>query len=267
MPSETPTVVEAVIVPSATVQLSPTLTETLTVTVSPIPTNTAQPTATVTTTATPTTILPTHTPTASARTQLPVATTIAATKTVQQVTQEITSTATHTPDQTRVVANGVNAITPTPGLIGNNGLPNNGFAPEVLIAGLALIAILVYAVLYWRGISGSERYASGFVIETCPACQRGHLIVESRQERLLGIPRVRHSVRCSECRSIMREVSNEHWRYAVDPIANPDLYQRFNGKIVDNQSLLDMASNRLQTTSQRSASSQSPPPDFIDDDL
>jgi hypothetical protein len=133
-----------------------------------------------------------------------------------------------------------------------------------LIAGLVLIAILAYAVLYWRGLSGSERYASGFVIETCPVCHRGHLIVESRQERLFGIPRARHSVRCTECRSVLREVSDGHWRYAVDPIENPDLYQRFNGQVVDDQTLVDLA--RPPTSSQRGTSSQSTPPDFVDDD-
>lgn len=107
----------------------------------------------------------------------------------------------------------------------------------------------MYAVLYWRGTSGSERYADGFVIEICPVCQRGHLLVESRQERLMGIPRSRHSVRCTECRSVLRKVSGQQWRYAVDPIENPDLYERFNRRIVDNQTLADLEHNLSQIVS------------------
>lgn len=295
-PSDTPTaVVEVVILPSATVQVLPTLTATATSTntpipptntTTPLPTNTMTATATATSTPSPTPMSPTYTATPSVTftktvsvatplpasstptpisSVLPLATTLAATKTVARVTQAVTPTATVTPDQTHVAASGINAITPTPNLPTNNVSPNNSPAPEVLIAGFVLIAILAYAVLYWRGISGSERYASGFVIETCPVCQRGHLIVESRHERLFGIPRARHSVRCTACRSVLREVSNEHWRYAVDPIENPDLYQRLNGGIIDEQTLVDLAQNRSQTTSQPSASSQSTPPDFVDD--
>jgi hypothetical protein len=125
---------------------------------------------------------------------------------------------------------------------------------------------LAYALFYWRGVSGSERYTSGFVIETCPVCQRGHLIVESRQERLFGVPRARHSIRCSECRSVLREVNDHQWRYAVDPIANPDLYQRFNGKIVDEQTLIELAREQARPAGQRGTPTHSTPPDFVDDD-
>jgi hypothetical protein len=136
----------------------------------------------------------------------------------------------------------------------------------VLIAGIVLLAILTYAVFYWRGLTGSERFASGFVVNTCPVCQRGQLIVESRQERLFGIPRARHSVRCTECRSVLREVDEHHWRYAVDPLANPDLYQRFNGKVVDDQTLIDLSQDPNHGTVQRGSSAPTTPPDFIDDD-
>jgi hypothetical protein len=237
------------------------MTSTLTLTPAP-PTQTATATVTLTATISTATSLPaTRTQTIN---QLPVATTLAPTKTAARVTPEVTSTV--TPDQTQTVGSGVSNLTSTPNLPPNTAVSNNGPAPEVLIAGLVLIAILAYAILYWRGLSGSERYASGFVVDTCPVCHRGHLIVESRQERLLGIPRARHSVRCSECRSVLREVSNEHWRYAVDPIENPDLYQRFNGRIIDDQALVDLAQNAPQATSQRGTPAQSTPPDFVDDD-
>lgn len=287
IPSETPTVVEAAIVLSATVVIQPTQTATYTATSSPIPpTDTEQPSPTFTSTArsTQTPVPPTQTlipsatftatllPTISVpvtptqiTNQLPSATSALATDTVSVATQSISATSTVTPESTRA-AGDLSATTPTPSLSGGSA-PSSGLSPEVLIAGIVLLAILVYAFFYWRGTSGSERYTSGFVIETCPVCQRGHLIVESRQERLLGIPRARHSVRCSECRSVLREVSEHQWRYAVDPIANPDLYQRFNGKIIDEQTLIDLSHNQTGSSGQLSAPpAQSTPPDFVDDD-
>ncbi len=290
VPSEMPTIVEAAIVPSATVVIQPTQTATFTATSSPIPpTDTEQPsptytaTATLTATSNLTLVPPTQTSIPSATftatllpttllpitstqitNQLPTARSALATETVSIPTQIASPTSTTTPEQTRV-AGALSAPTSTPNLGGGN-TPSGGLSPEVLIAGIVLLAILVYAFLYWRGTSSSERYTSGFVIETCPVCQRGHLIVESRQERVFGIPRARHSVRCSECRSVLREVSDHQWRYAVDPIANPDLYQRLNGKIIDEQTLIDLSREQTGSSGQRSTSVSSNPPDFVDDD-
>lgn len=275
-PSQTPTEVVVAIVPSATVQVVPSQTPTNTTTPSPVPptstatvtstatlvppTQTVVPSATFTVTALPATTVPlTSTPLVN---QLPSAT-IAATDTIAIAT--LTSTSTSTPEPTRAASV---ASAPTPTLIPSSvsAAPSGGLSPEVLIAGIVLLAILTYAVLYWRGLTGSERYASGFVVDTCPVCQRGQLIVESRQERLFGIPRARHSVRCTECRSVLREVDERHWRYAVDPLANPDLYQRFNGKVVDDQTLIDLSHDPNRGTVQRGSSTPTTPPDFIDDD-
>ncbi len=282
MPSETPTVVVAAIVSSATVAIQSTSTATLTVTSSLIPptyTLTATITATVTLTPVPptqttvpsatftATLLPvTSLPTTATQViiQLPSATTVLATDTVSVPTQRPSATSNVTPESTAAVG-ALSAPTATPSL-SRDVTPSGGLSPEVVIAGIVLLAILVYALLYWRGAAGSERYTSGFVIETCPVCQRGHLIVESRQERLFGIPRARHSVRCSECRSVLREVSDHQWRYAVDPVANPDLYQRFNGKIIDEQTLVDLSHDQTGNTGQHASSAHSTPPDFVDDD-
>jgi len=278
IPSEVPTVVEAAIVPSTTLtatvtatsspipptnteQPSPTYTATLTATttftLTPVPaTQTAVPSVTFTATLLPPTALPINT---QANSPVPSTTSAAATN----PTQNVSPTSTITAEKTREVS-ASNAPTPTPNISGGSA-PSGGLSPEVLIAGIVLLVILIYALLYWRGLSGSERYASGFVVETCPVCRKGHLIVESRQERLFGVPRARHSVRCSECRSVLREVNDHQWRYAVDPVANPDLYQRYNGKIVDEQTLIDLSREQAGNTG-RGTSAPSTPPDFVDDD-
>lgn len=279
IPNESPTVVEAAIVPSATLtatttatsspvpptnteQLSPTytatVTSTATSTLTPLPpTQTAIPSATFTATLLPPTALPINT---QANSPVPSATSAVDTNPTQSVSPTSTLTAEKTPE-----VSALNAPTATPSVSGSSA-PSSGLSPEVLIAGIVLLVILVYAVLYWRGLSGSERYASGFVVETCPVCRKGHLIVESRQERLFGVPRARHSVRCSECRSVLREVNDQQWRYAVDPVANPDLYQRFNGKIVDEQTLIALSREQVGNTGQRGTTAPSTPPDFVDDD-
>ncbi|MCS7071589.1 MAG: hypothetical protein NZM00_08795 [Anaerolinea sp.] len=58
------------------------------------------------------------------------------------------------------------------------------------------------------------------------------------QKRVLGIPRVRTTVRCANCRSILREVAPRHWRYAVDHNYSLTLYHRFNGKVIDEATLI-----------------------------
>jgi hypothetical protein len=104
-----------------------------------------------------------------------------------------------------------------------------------------LLAVLIYALFYWRGLAGTERYTGGFVVKRCPVCGRGKLVVETRPAWFLGIQRARHLVRCTECRSVLRQARPDHWRYAVDPLANPELYRRFNGQEIDEQTLIDLS--------------------------
>jgi uncharacterized protein YraI len=141
-----------------------------------------------------------------------------------------------------------------------------GLPPETLIGGVALLLLLTYAGFYWRGLTGMERYASGFVVEKCPVCQQGDLVVEAHHERLFGIPRTRHTVRCTNCRSVLREVENRHWRYAIDPVDNQELYRRYNGQIVDEETLINLARNPLSGSASVEPHSPSSPPTFTDDD-
>jgi len=156
------------------------------------------------------------------------------------------------------------ALTPTPTpetavATGSSGLQ---VAPEAVLGVMALIVILVYIGLYWRGLTAQERFAEGFIIETCPVCGRGHLQVETRTERLVGIPRPRSTVRCTECRSLLRQVGKRTWRYAVDPFESPALYARYNGRSIDEETL-----KALRTTpSTPEVRPPTKPPTFVDDE-
>lgn len=141
--------------------------------------------------------------------------------------------------------------------------------PEALVGAAALILLLIYVGFYWRGLASADRYADGFVIERCPICGEGHLIVETKQTRLLGIPRPRTIVRCDFCRSVLREVGSRRWRYAVDRSENPALYKQLNGKIVDEQTLKSLEQQALASAAASGSPPVHPPttpPTFIDED-
>jgi hypothetical protein len=61
-----------------------------------------------------------------------------------------------------------------------------------------------------------------------------------KKQPILGIPRVRRTVKCTECRSVLREVGTRRWRYAVDRLSNSSLFDYLNGKVLD-----DLAIQRL----------------------
>jgi hypothetical protein len=136
---------------------------------------------------------------------------------------------------------------------------------EAIIGLLLLLLLLLYILLYWRGLAAIDRYAKGFVVNQCPVCGRGHLSVETRVERFLGIPRPRRIVRCDNCRSVLRETGARRWRYAVDPLDNPDLYRRWNGQEIDEAALIDL----LQKRRAAGVTPPRPPvqlPDFTDEE-
>lgn len=109
--------------------------------------------------------------------------------------------------------------------------------PEApLLAALGLAAV-IYGGFYAVGARRAGRYRAGFVVETCPICGQGKLFLDERRRRVLGIPRVRRTVRCSACGSVLREVGVSRWRYAVDGRANLVLYQRYNGREITDAEL------------------------------
>lgn len=136
--------------------------------------------------------------------------------------------------------------------------------PEAIVGGLFLLGLMIYVGLYWRGLAASDRYTDGFVIQRCPVCHDGHLNVETRQSRVLGIPRPRSIVRCGTCRSVLREAGNHRWRYAVDPTENPAIYKRFNGKVIDESRLVALENS--MPPAPPVVQSPAKPPVFLDDE-
>jgi beta-N-acetylhexosaminidase len=64
-----------------------------------------------------------------------------------------------------------------------------------------------------------------FVIERCPVCKEGKLRVSKR------------AVHCDVCHSVLRESGRGRWKYRINQHRNPSMYQRFNDKILDEDSL------------------------------
>lgn len=136
----------------------------------------------------------------------------------------------------------------------------SSIAPEAIAAGVIVLGIIGYLVAYLRGAAGAKRYAAGFVIDTCPICREGSLMVESRTERNLGIPNTRHLVKCDNCRSLLREIGGGRWRYAVDRAANPVLFDRLNNRELREDTLQRLLDNPLD------APAPQVKPGFVDDD-
>jgi hypothetical protein len=97
----------------------------------------------------------------------------------------------------------------------------------LIAGGLILFGLVVYIWRRSAGMRQVRRYAKGFPVDICPACQEGHLHLEQLVQRSMGIPSVRRSVRCDMCRSVLREVRPGRWRYTVDPYVNPEMASRY----------------------------------------
>jgi hypothetical protein len=139
---------------------------------------------------------------------------------------------------------------------------SGGFAipVEALIGISILVIVLGYIFLFWRGLVAADRYRDGFIIEECPVCKRGGLTVDEKPGRLLGIPQTRRTVRCDVCRSVLRETGAGRWRYAVDRIENPTMYDRFNGKEITDDELVRLSGSPPK------GSARPTNPEFVDED-
>lgn len=105
-------------------------------------------------------------------------------------------------------------------------------------AGSAVFALVVYGLIWIQGWRETHRYSRGFPIKACPVCQSGHLYLDEHLERPAGIPRMRRSVRCDSCRSVLRQISPGLWRYTIDPFVNPELARRYNSRQFTDADLL-----------------------------
>jgi hypothetical protein len=194
------------------------------------PTLTATGSSTPTSTATITNVPPSLTATATF-TEMPTLTLTAS------VTATFTLTSTPTSTTTRVPA--VVESTRPDGPDSNDG---GGISPFIFLAGIALTGLVGgYIVMFATSMAAAERYAGGFIIQSCPVCQVGYLEMEERSNRVLGILRVRRTVRCDNCRSVLREVGKHRWRYAVDRSVSPELYASLNNRILREEQLLELS--------------------------
>lgn len=97
-------------------------------------------------------------------------------------------------------------------------------------AAALVLGVILYGWRWRRGRRELARYADGFVLETCPVCQRGALTLEEGVTRSLGVPGVRRTVRCDTCRSVLRQVRPGQWRLTIDPRVNPALAEGQRGQ-------------------------------------
>jgi hypothetical protein len=257
----------------------PSLTETVEASTTVAPSNTARPTATdtaaptATDTATPgptDTVSPTPTDTpipiaTYTMTFTPLPATEVVTEAIIVAPETTVTTAPPTATDTRApeIASVPTGPAPLPGTIASGG----GRLPiEAIVGGLGLFIVIGYAGLYWRGILQTERYTRGFIVKRCPVCREGRLEIETRYERSLGIPRARRTVRCTNCRSVLRETGNHQWRYAIDPFVSPALYARYNGRIVDDETLKKLTKEAPLASQPPRPRDVPKPPTFVDDD-
>jgi hypothetical protein len=140
--------------------------------------------------------------------------------------------------------------------------PDGGPSLETIIGAVILGIVLLYSVAYLVGLRAAGRYNNGFVVDTCPVCLKGNLYIETRQVRLFGVPVVRRRIGCDNCRSVMREMGTRRWRYAVDRAANPAMYDRYNGKIIEDYRLVELVKNPILPDGTHT---RTPPAAIIDD--
>lgn len=125
---------------------------------------------------------------------------------------------------------------------GGNSDNGGGTSPLVFLAGMVLTGLIGgYIVMFATSQAAAERYANGFVVQYCPICYDGRLYMEERSYRVLGILRVRRTVRCDNCRSVLREVGKHRWRYAVDRTVSPEMYASLNNRPLREEQLIDLA--------------------------
>ena len=278
--TEPPTIAPSVTA-TATITLTPTATATLTATYTPTlvpsvtrtesPTRTPSATATITLTPTAAaTLTATYTPTLAASSTATLTPTMT-------ITATVTATSSPTPSATpqdTLTATPTNTTTPTPAAVAFAGAePGDGavgpggevVAPESdsggssrvlwVLGGIIGLVAFVYVGIFAIEVASQTRYREGFGLSTCPVCQSGHLYVDERRHRVLGIPRVRRTVRCDNCRSVLRYVGRRRWRYAVDGAENPGLFESHNGRVLTEQQLMAISPEYASA------------PEFVDDDV
>nr|MBN1228956.1 SH3 domain-containing protein [Anaerolineae bacterium] len=213
----------------------------------PTPTPYDTPTSTSTTTAVPTnTMTPASTLVEPTQTPQPSATLVPPPTQPEQptTTPSPASGAAALPTATTLPTQPPDTATTTP----SPQAPQNVFSSGLKMVGI----ILVGSVLLFGGILGLygwiraralrelHRYEGGFVIDTCPVCRAGALSLEEHIVTILGIPRVRRSVLCTNCRSVLRQIQPGQWRYTIDPLTNSPLADQYNASVITDDGLSEL---------------------------
>ncbi|MBN1312113.1 MAG: hypothetical protein JXB30_11905 [Anaerolineae bacterium] len=144
------------------------------------------------------------------------------------------------------------------------GLPGSLKLGLLIGGGVILMSFVAYI---WRRSAGRReirRYDGGFLLDTCPACHEGRLQLDEVIHRSIGIPSVRRSVRCSACRSVLREIRPGRWRYTVDPFANPDMASRYKNRRLSMSDLEALKRESVAAQALRSAEEETPFAEQID---
>ncbi|MDX2137240.1 MAG: SH3 domain-containing protein [Chloroflexota bacterium] len=271
-PSATPTPLPTLTLTTAPTEtaLLPTGTNTVSP-ASPTPTATFSPTATTVVVAVvPTQVPPSPTPVPLGATQMPPTLTATARPAVESATAAPVSTDTPTATTNMTPTDvAVVAALPTvlPGIATvTTPQQGDGLRPELLAGLFGLLLVGGYGLFYWRGLSAADRYRNGFIIKRCPVCLQGDLVVETKREHLFGIPRPRHAVYCTHCRSVLRGAGSRQWRYAVDRLDNPLLYGSLNNHILTEDQLRELAQSAIRFRQPPKPRTPPTPPQFVDDE-
>ncbi len=227
----------------------------------PTPSQTNTPVPTQTPSASP--VPPTATQSAT-DTAMP-SMTFTATRVLPTATITLTATATRMPP-TAIVMLVPPVNTPMPLTTQTVSDPMPGMPTELIVGSGGVLLVLGYIGLYWRGVVGAERYKDGFIIDRCPVCGRGSLRVDTTVKRTLGVARTRFTVRCTDCRSVLREAGERRWRYAVDPSESPVLYDQYNNRVIDETTLPNISQQVGVRQSSPHVRTPVKPPSFIDNE-
>lgn len=244
LPSPTPTAQLAQV--TATETATPTATPTPSATVTVVPSETPAPSPMASSTATATEP-PTAEPSVTPEPRLPTPTDTVGSSTPTQTDLATAMPADISTQTPSAVADaglaGAGGSDPAPDARVPQGGSEDRAAPGLvpIIAGALGLAVLLYGTLYAIQAANVARYREGFVLSVCPACEHGALYVEDRHYRVLGLPRVRRTVRCEECRSVLRQIGRRRWRYAVDGVVNPALYEALNNQVLTESQLVEIA--------------------------
>jgi hypothetical protein len=108
-----------------------------------------------------------------------------------------------------------------------------------------------------------RRYRDGFIFSVCPVCREGHIQMDEVVRVSLGVKRVKRTVRCDSCRSVLREVKPGSWRYSIDSYANPEMAERYSNRTLTDKDLAEFQDRTLKVSPIEPVIIDLPDPDWV----